>query len=307
MSQFVQIIKEKFVGFIPENAEVKYTLMGNHIEIMYMEKVSGGFGIRRIDKDFYENLNTGVICEYNHSEKRIENLDNIRKTLKYLRALINTNFCGLPSEKFFTITYKENMTDPVRLKNDCVKFFKRLRYKYPDFDYLSIVEPQGRGAWHCHILIRFNDIDEIWVSSPDIEKMWGNGTARVKAIKSNVDNLGAYLSAYLGDIEYNQENLKMLKKSGKDVNDFKIKVAETDGAKKKFIKGGRLYLYPTGMRIYRKSKGIIEPEIKYGMYRDREKIVGSCEPNYKENIKILNYKKEVINYISYEQYNKNKV
>jgi hypothetical protein len=30
---------------------------------------------------------------------------------------------------------------------------------------LSIVEPQERDAWHCHILLKFNLVNEIWISS----------------------------------------------------------------------------------------------------------------------------------------------
>ncbi len=93
--------------------------------------------------------------------------------------------------------------------------------------------------------------------------MWGNGTARVKKIKSDVNNLGNYLYTYLGDIEYNQENLELLKKFGKSINNFKINEVEIEGSKKKFIKGARLHLYPAGMRIYRKSKGIKKPESFY--------------------------------------------
>jgi len=146
--------------------------------------------------------------------------------------------------------------------------------------------------------------------------MWGNGTARVKAIKGNADDLGYYLCAYLGDIEYNLKNLKLLKENNKDILDFKISEVEIEGKKKKFIKGGRLHLYPTGMRIYRKSKGIIEPRRFYDLYSKKDEIVGKYPPVYVSNIKIINDDKELIeyeindnlemvNFISYERYNKN--
>lgn len=102
---------------------------------------------------------------------------------------------------------------------------------------MSIVKPQERGAWHCHILLKFNLVNEIWISSPEIEKMWGNGSARVKAINSNVGNLGKYLSAYLGDIEYNPENLKLLKKYGKSINVLKLKKLKQTGVKRNLLKG----------------------------------------------------------------------
>lgn len=110
--------------------------------------------------------------------------------------------------------------------------------------------------------------------------------------------------AYLGDLEYNPENLKMLKKNGKSMKSYKIKEVEIDGSKKKFIKGGRLHLYPTDMRIYRKSKGIEEPKCFYGLYAGRENVIGSCKPYYKENIKILSDFYKPLNNIVYELYNK---
>jgi len=56
------------------------------------------------------------------------------------------------------------------------------------------------------------------------------------------------------------------------------------------------------MRIYRKSKGIKEPERFYDSYGNRKNIVGLSEPTYRENIKIFDGKKQ-LNYISYKQYN----
>lgn len=52
------------------------------------------------------------------------------------------------------------------------------------------------------------------------------------------------------------------------------------------------------MRIYRKSKGIKEPDIFYDLYSNRNNIVGRYVPVYSENIKILDDKQELVNYIS---------
>ena len=291
--------------------------MNNLVEIMYMQNNnSNNFDSLKLSKYNYIRLSTGEILNYHYNNSRVDNIDNVRRSLKYLRSLINANFKGLDNEKFFTITYKENMTDNKRLKNDCVKFFKRLRYKYNDFDYISIVEPQERDAWHAHILLRFNNVNKIWINTNDIERIWKNGFVKVKAIKGNVNNIGIYLSAYLTDIEYNKQNIELLKKYDKNINSFEISKVEIDGINKKFIKGGRLYLYPKNMRIFRKSKGIIEPKIIYDKYCNKEKYVGDIKPFYTENIKVMNdndklgeylinENKKMINYICYEQYNKN--
>ena len=77
---------------------------------------------------------------------------------------------------------------------------------------------------------------------------------------------------------------------------------ETDnsesGKKKSIIKGNRLYLYPKGLRIYRKSKGIINPDEgidikenlieKYNLYPTPEYTANySIKDNNEEEILII--------------------
>ena len=130
------------------------------------------------------------------------------------------------------------MTDPKVLYKDFDKFMKKLKYKYKSVDYINVVEPQGRGAWHCHILLRFNDYKKIYIPNKEISKMWGHGFVSVKAIKKDIDNLGAYLSAYLGDVEINDDNIRDLLHDGvvKPGQALNIKEVEVEGVKKKFIK-----------------------------------------------------------------------
>ncbi|MDF2871708.1 MAG: hypothetical protein K0R05_3283 [Anaerocolumna sp.] len=82
---------------------------------------------------------------------------------------------------------------------------------------------------------------------------------------NRVDNVGAYLSAYLGDIEINDSNSKQIFDTVFSKNQIKgIEVKEeTDdvGVKlsKKFVNGGRLCLYPSGTNLYSYSKRIKKP------------------------------------------------
>lgn len=301
----MEVLKNVTCQCIPHEKRVKVKFMGNITEIMYMAKINKNvFPIVKIDKDRYVLLKTGEVREYKHTENRSEGRESLRRTFKKIRELINTNFSGGKNELVFTITYQENMTDVKRLYSDCKKFFKKLKYKYKDVDYISVVEPQGRGAWHCHILLRFNKVEKIYIPNNEIAELWGQGFVEVKAIRKNVDNLGAYLSAYLGDVEYNMENLKILRDEGMPIDRALKNVVEkeVEGLKKSFIKGARLYLYPPGMNIYRKSRGIREPEIKSMMYEDAKKNVGAGTPTYTKTIEIINDAKENINTIIYEQY-----
>jgi len=305
-----KVLKNQPLESIPKGKKVKLTDMGNIKEIMCIDKLSlDGFPVKKISKTEYMVIATGEVLEYqNKSENRSQNKDSLRKTFKKIRELINTNFTGEKNELAFTITYKENMTDSKVLYNDFKKFMMRLEYKYPNIEYISVVEPQERGAWHCHILLKFMDLEKIYIPNKEINEMWGNGFVKVKAIKSNVDNLGAYLSAYLGDVPVDfddQENIRELMdlgiiKVGQGIN---IKEVEIQGQKKKFIKGGRLYLYPPGMNIYRASRGIKQPKKDYMSYEEAKKIVGAGTPNYSTKIKIFDDNDICINSITYESYN----
>lgn len=303
----LKVLKNQALEPIQDKKIVKTTIMGNIIEIMAIDKINkNGFLIKKISKTEYVYLPTGEIQEYkSHSENRSENKESLRKTFKRIRELINTNFTGGKNELCFTITYRENMTDVKRLYDDFRKFMQRLKYKYTEIDYISVVEPQGRGAWHCHVLLRFNALDKIYIPNKDIEKLWGNGFTKVKALRNDVDNMGAYLSAYLGDVELKENNIPELYRDGiiQPGQALNIKEVEVQGEKKKFIKGGRLHLYPIGMNIYRCSRGIREPEKVITTYEKAKKIVGVGTPNYSSKIDILDDEGLKINSITYEQYN----
>ena len=44
-------------------------------------------------------------------------------------------------------------------------------------------------------------------------------------------------------------------------------------------------MYPSGMNLFRKSKGIAYPEREIMTYAGAKKIVGSAQPHYKKNMK----------------------
>lgn len=272
--------------------------MNHIIEVQHMDKMNRKNNIKKLDKDTYVDLSSGEIKEFIHSETRRDNYNSLRQTFKKLRYLINNNFIGNPNELHITLTYKKNMTDPKILYSDFNKFIKRLKYNYrkeTSIDYISVVEPQGRGAWHCHVLMRFNDLDTVFVKNKELRELWGLGFVKIKSLK-DVDNIGAYLSAYLADVELTEETFVQALQS-----DSELLIKKVDGQEKKFIKGGRLHMYPTGMNLYRKSKGIDYPERKSMRFKDIKKVVGSAKPHYSKKYHIENDDFE--NTITFLQYN----
>lgn len=287
---------------IDPNAVVTVTDMGHLKEVQYLERKNAKATICKVDKDHYCKLSTGEVKEFSHIENRKESFNSLRQTFKKLRYLINANFKGLPNELHVTLTYAENMTDTKRLYSDFKKFYQRLKRKFKNtsIDYINVIEPQGRGAWHCHVLLRFNDLSKIYIDNGDLSDMWGNGFVVIKSLKG-VDNIGAYLSAYLSDLDIS-DNADV-----SCVGDVVDKVVVDDTGQtvsKKVLKGGRLHLYPPGMNLYRKSKGIVEPsrfEMNYGVFR--KKIGGSANPHYSSGFVLSDDDNAFQNTIIYEQYN----
>lgn len=282
-------------ALIPGHDLVRVTKMHHIVEVQHMEKMSNGSSIRKLDKHRYVDIRDGEIRDFEKfSEKRSDNFNSLRKTFKTLRYLINNNFTGVGNELHITLTYKKNMTDTKQLYEDFKNFMKRFRYSFKEYgsiDYLTVIEPQERGAWHHHLLVRFNDAEgKVFLNSNAVREIWGHGFIKIKTLEG-VDNIGAYLSAYLADVELTDDD----KATGEEVTKV------VDGVEKKFIKGGRLHRYPNGMNLYRTSRGIKKPDRVDMPYSDIKKVVGSTKPHYTKSIHIET--EDFNNVITYEQYN----
>lgn len=283
---------------IAEGQSVTVTRMGHLIEVQHMTRKNTTCSIRKIDADRYVNLETGEIHEFEKSETRADSESSLRRTFKRLRYLINTNFFGLPNELFVTFTFGKDSYDSKTVYKDFDKFIKRLKYRYKDsttIDYLNIVEPHASGQWHSHMLLRFNDVPKIFIPNKELEELWSHGFVKVKSLK-DVDNIGAYVSAYLTDVELTQETMFSAISGNKEVVH-----KEVEGETKMFIKGGRLKYYPPGMNLYRASRGIKFPERDEMPYREAKKIVGSRKPHYKKSYEIQ--RDDFKSTTTYEQYN----
>ena len=348
------------------NREIKLTRQGNIFEIMAYDRKSKGNDIIKIDSDHYydfsepifnpdgevidqsrldllhatrgleipfyvaENNYVYEMRDYIKTVNRSEGPNELRKTFKRIRSIINTNVTDVRKCKFITLTYAENMTDTEQLKKDLSAFNKRFkRYikslcddkgknKELDFEYISVCEPQGRGAWHAHIIYIFNKQIQ-FIKNSEVERIWKSGNSDTKRGFTttrkidNVDNVGAYLTAYLADMELpddekiSHEQLQFTRNKAEikeiyvpeydDFGYFKTK------KKKRFVKGGRLHLYPSGFHIYRCSRGIKRPSSEYVKYGDALNEIGiNASLTYAHTVELSdgqNYK----NKLTYEFYN----
>lgn len=268
---------------------VTVTLMNDIYEVQYLQKSNRQNNILKIDSDRYVIKSTGEIKYYEHTETRNQSENSIKQTMKKLRYLINANFSGRKNELWATLTFRDTKIakQPKSIYKEFNKFIKRLNYKYQNkLDYIAILEPHGISAgdiskwhgFHLHLLLKSNSAS-LYIPYQEFEEIWGLGMCRIERLK-NIDNIGAYLSAYLTNAEISDTNLE----------------------KKKYIKGSRLWLYPKGTRIYRKSKGIKYPKRIKMPYSSARELIG-IEPHYTKTYKITG-NNNFENIVVFEQYNK---
>ncbi|CYU99046.1 TPA: replicative protein [Streptococcus suis] len=267
---------------------VTVTFMNDIYEVQYLQKSNRHSNILKIDSDRYVVKSTGEIKYYEHTETRSQSINSIKQTMKKLRYLINANFSGQKNELWSTLTFRDSniAKQPQVIYKEFNKFIKRLNYKYKEkLDYIAILEPHGINSsvisdwhgFHLHLLLKSSS-SSLYIPYQEFEEIWGLGMCRIERLK-NIDNIGAYLSAYLTNAE----------------------LSDTDSKEKKYIKGSRLWLYPKGIRIYRKSKGIQYPKRIKIPYQSAREMIG-IEPHYTKTYKIE--KDNFENIVIFEQYNK---
>lgn len=293
-------------------APAKVTYMGNVIEVVTRQKNSGGCPCIKLDADHYIDTRTGEVMEYNHIENRSESTRSIRNTLARIRALVNTNVTAPANVRWVTLTYAENMTDTVRLMKDYEKFWKKFLYwnskqSYSRPEYICVIEPQGRGAWHVHAFFIWDRPAPYIDNNSVLAPMWGHGFTSCKALY-DCDNVGAYFSAYLADmpvddLERLTEDEKRKALSGCTIEE-KTFTDEQDRSKtKKFVKGGRLYLYPPGMNIVRSTRGIKQPEVETMTASQAKEKVSSAKLTYSCSYEIVGDDGVVVNTCRKDYYN----
>lgn len=292
----------------------KVTWMGPVIKVSTMECYPRGSSIQNLNKHEYVDLRTGEIKKKKHIENRAQNESGIRCTMANIRALVNTNVVNPNKCRWVTLTYAENMVDTKRLYRDFDNFRKRLnRYctkqKYGKPEYISVIEPQGRGAWHIHVFLIWehtapfipNDEHTPGFSGVSMASLWGHGFTKTQRL-ADIDNIGAYFSAYLGDIPF--EELP----DGTHVDVSKIVEKEFLGAngttkKKKFVKGGRLSMYPPGMQIIRHSRGIKYPTSEIMSQKEAKEKVKGATLTFSTGYEIVDDADKIVNTIYNQYYN----
>lgn len=288
---------------IDNNLYVHARNMHGIIEIKYMEKRNFECPIKVLSGDRYLVKSTGEICEFDKSgTDRTYSCKSLKRTFRNLRYLINNNFFGRSNELFITLTYggKDrpliSLEGAKRFYTDFQIYIKSLRRVFGKIEFISVVEPHQDGHLHAHVLLKFVNYSDIFIKNCDMQNVyWKHGFTKTSNLVG-ITNIGAYLSAYLSDVELTDSAINDCVKARE-----KIEVKEVSG--KKYIKGARLKYYPKKFNIYRRSRGIIDPVVHKGFAGEFKKKIGILgrEPDFikKYEIEVNDFSNTII----YEHFN----
>lgn len=274
----------KYEKLSPDDYKIKpydmvdYIVMGNTTEICYRSHRNTQPTVAKLNKESYLVYSTGEVKEYQKkAENRAESPESLRKTFRKIGQLINTNITDVKNIKFITFTYAENVRSAQRLYDDFRKFNMRfidycVSDNYGKPEYISIAEPQGRGAWHLHVFYIFPRPAR-YIPHQLIAALWPHGYIYIKNL-NNANNIAGYVNAYLANMEIPETAALALDESN-------VYTAEIEHQKKYFLKGARLPYYPAGFNILRHSKGLKKPEKYVTTYEHACELIRDKEQTLK--------------------------
>lgn len=250
-----QVQVADFTLDIETTVTVYASRQGKYAEVSHMA-IPPQATIRKLNNEYYQVIKTGEVRQYEKREDK--NIKSVQQAMQRLTGIIRANFGYDPiREQHITLTYKSNMTDKHRLYRDFQVFWQRVRYHHKQhLEYVAIAEPQERGAWHLHVLVKSDDV--LYFNYDKVRQMWRDvigekGATRHEDIRA--DDAGRYFAAYFSTIIP-----EVVERDGSP--------ADIREASKAAIKGSRLHLYPAKFKFYRCSRGIVRPHVEKIMMDD---------------------------------------
>lgn len=130
--------------------------------------------------------------EVSHDQEQIRS-DNVHRTKVKIRRLVNSN---QDLVKFMTLTFDSEVVSLEVANRLFNQFIKRLTRLTLDFKYLAVPEFQKKGRVHYHVLCNLP-----FIQASQLERVWSHGFVFIRKV-NNVNNLGSYISKYLGKANF---------------------------------------------------------------------------------------------------------
>ena len=197
--------------------------------------------IRRTGKNTYIVIKSNEERHFKTETTEQERNVAIARKLIKLRDIIRTNTHS-GIDMVATVTYSETVDDYKVVQNDIEQCIRRLRRKH-NIEYIAVPELQLCGRWHVHIIIIMVD-DADTIKREELYKAWRRGGVHINAVR-NANAVALYLTMCGGG------------------------------------KGTLRRKYPSGMRLYRCSKGVVRPNSVIMNGEDINKLVDGYDIVYR--------------------------
>lgn len=166
--------------------------------------------VKVYDKKRFKGYKSGHI-RFKRNTTASRKKSNVRAKYRIIDLLEN-NFSR--EFTFCTLTFRENVSN-IQIANDTFarfvrklkKYLKKQYPTYPELKYVNVLETQGRGAIHYHMVtnipkfIDFKTIINLWVLSieqnDDITIKGGSVFIEYSSDSLQIENISFYLSKYL--------------------------------------------------------------------------------------------------------------
>lgn len=222
-SNEIIVRKEKNDDGLEDFYYVKATKYGDYLDLMACTNSCRKKkpNCKKVSKGIYVNTvtNEQIIAKEHFS--RGENFRLLKKSADNLYKLIHCNF--YKNIGFHCVlTYSKSPADTEEVYHDFKIFWQKIRYRYPNMSYISILEPTQKGAWHIHLLLKDKKKSKMFISYYTIREYWKKGMCYITPMHEGVD-YGQY---------------------------FRKKITENNDL---------LNLYKPGVRYFRHSRNIKKP------------------------------------------------
>lgn len=169
---------------------LKVVVSGKQVEVYEYEKdVWRDFSNKKSTKQTPPPKEATQLDLFTYQERRKQKQAfSLNRTKTEIRRLINTNS---QLNKFMTLTFADNITDLDEANYLFNQFIKRMRYRFPSFEYLAVPEFQKRGAVHYHLACALP-----YVEGSELETIWSHGMIQINRI-DNMETVGVYMTKYL--------------------------------------------------------------------------------------------------------------
>jgi hypothetical protein len=164
-----------------------YPYANGDVELRCLDKSPTNLtSYHRVGGNISVNTITGEAIECRESINRADNLESVRRSMRYLQLLIAMNFVGNHTELHITLTFAIAMFVLREVKSEARKFIARLREKFALFEYVQITEPRSDGSWHIHLLLKRMGVTKLFIEKTELEHIWGLGHVWVKRLEPSV-------------------------------------------------------------------------------------------------------------------------